>query len=204
MTSLPPSEVMVLRGLRRTAVIILLLMRLQGAPVSAREISSILDIDYETTRRYLSDLSRVGIVSQSSAGWILLQGGSQLILPGTNAEIPRSISGKPRSPSTTSSFNFDDPLIAVEEVEELNKRGKTALEALADYSISPTKQVKDLVRSHEYITAAYIHSHADRLVRENRFSSGLLLTVLRCGDPLPLSESEKLQRSFKKFVTNDD
>jgi len=43
---------------------------------------------------------------------------------------------------------------------------------------APTPYVLELIRL-PHFTPAYIHFHGQRLQKENRFSTGLLLTVLR-------------------------
>jgi len=54
-----------LRALKSSAVIVLLLMQLNGQPTRARLLAEMLDMDYETVRRHLRALAHLGIVSES-------------------------------------------------------------------------------------------------------------------------------------------
>lgn len=86
--SLTVSQQEILCSLRKTAVVLILMFQLDR-PVRAKEVSSLLRIDYETARGYLSDLSRLGSIARTRSGWILTSGGRQLVLPAKNAENPR-------------------------------------------------------------------------------------------------------------------
>jgi hypothetical protein len=62
--------------------IVLLVMAWLDRPVGAREIGKILDIDEHTISNYLRQLSNLNLVARSARyhGFILLQGGRQLVL----------------------------------------------------------------------------------------------------------------------------
>ena len=77
---LSPAEVAFYRSVRKTAVILLLMMKLDS-PTPAKRIAEILDLDYATTRRHLKTLSNLGVLTETFSGWSLLQGGIQLLLP---------------------------------------------------------------------------------------------------------------------------
>jgi hypothetical protein len=107
MTShLPSNEIELFRSLKKTAIVLMLLFRLDK-PVGESEIARILDIHPETTRIYLRSLARLGLVTRTHRfnGWTLTAGGRQMILGEgkdpwpvlgagkikTSAENPRSI-----------------------------------------------------------------------------------------------------------------
>jgi hypothetical protein len=111
MTSqLQPREVELFRSLKKTAIVLMLLFRLDK-PVGESEIARILDIHPETTRIYLRSLARLGLITRTHRfnGWTLTAGGRQMLLgesgdrwpvlgPGkikTSAENPRSITESP-------------------------------------------------------------------------------------------------------------
>ncbi len=79
-SNLDTSEVMFLRGIKKTAVILLLLIRLDR-PLTAREAAHILDITYATICTYFRHLSSANFVTKTRSGYILTQYGSQLLLP---------------------------------------------------------------------------------------------------------------------------
>ena len=93
---LPPPEVATLRSIKRSAIVLLLLIRLDR-PVTAKHLSEILAIDYQTTRKYLHELNQVGAALHMPTGWIFSQG-SQLLLP-MNSNAKKSRSESPESES---------------------------------------------------------------------------------------------------------
>jgi hypothetical protein len=132
MTShLPSNEVELFRSLKKTAIVLMLLFRLDK-PLGESQIACILDIHPETTRIYLRSLARLGLVTRTHRfnGWTLTAGGRQMILgesqdrwpvlgPGkikTSAENPRSIpespapsAENPRSISETPTSSAENP-----------------------------------------------------------------------------------------------
>ena len=62
--------------LRVPAMVIVLIFRL-GRPFRARELSTLLGIDYQAARRYLKDLSHpeVGLLTRTRQGWTLAADG---------------------------------------------------------------------------------------------------------------------------------
>jgi len=185
--NLTPSEIALFRSVKKSALVLLLLYRLQ-APVTARLVSEILEIDYSTSRKRLAELSRLGFVARSSAGWILTQSGSQLLLYEN-----RKNARKPR-------FNSSSDGAVDNSVDK--SRTESAFLTLSEHGISATPNVRQIVRSNDYITPESIEAHAERLKQENRFSNGLLITVLHAGDPLPLSDAERRRRGWAKLVSD--
>jgi predicted transcriptional regulator len=89
---LPTHEVMILRGIKKIAVV-LFLLRLDR-PIKAREVASILDLSYPTAIAYLRRLSHANFITRTRSGSILTQYGSQLVLPvnsQTQAEILKNV-----------------------------------------------------------------------------------------------------------------
>jgi len=185
-----PQTVATLRSMKRTAVIVLLLFTLSG-PVQAKRVAELLDIDYQTTRKYLKELSLLGIITNTPAGWTLLQDGTQLILPASNAiyELERENIAPPLSASAACT----SPSILLQEEEERTRDSRVVqcLNTLEELGITATNQVLTILKD-ERITPEYIDSQAERLEKENRWSTGLLLTVIKCFDPIP--QGSKAQR----------
>jgi len=222
-----------LRALKSSAVIVLLLMQLNGQPTRARLIAEMLDMDYETVRRHLRALAHLGIVSESPTGYILLQGGIQLVLSADeSAEIPRRFTAaataldlnSSSSSSKTAIGKSDDSSVKPPEkrgnsaLPLTEKRGnsalpptereKTALETLASLGISASyPQVIHMVRQNLWITSDYIEAQANRLINEKRYTTGLLLHVLKSGDPIPLTQEQRAEanrkQSYKKYTSGD-
>jgi DNA-binding IscR family transcriptional regulator len=192
---LTPAEIAVFRSLKKTAIVILLLWKL-NQPVNIKQIAAMLQIDRGTASDYLNQLRYSGIVTITSSGWILTQAGSQLLLSDAG-KIPAL---EVTSTTTTTTIGKDQQIPAeVEEECGENPRIDEALEALADYGVSATPMIVSLVRSKDYITADYVHGSANRLEKERRLETPLLITVIRCGDPLPLTDEEKRRRSYLKY-----
>ena len=217
MTQLTPADVAFYRSVRKTAVILLLMMKLDS-PTPAKRIAEILDLDYATTRRHLKTLSNLGVLTETLSGWSLLQGGIQLLLPERsypqavdNAGNSRAVemqescqsAGNSRAIEDSSSTSTHDSLHPPieEEEEEMQESCQSAvfprsapglinacLQALADNGIADSAHIRGLVETKDYITPAYIIAQARRLKAEDKFSTGMLITVLRCGDPLPKQE----------------
>jgi hypothetical protein len=132
MTShLPSNEIELFRSLKKTAILLMLLFRLDK-PVGESQIAQILDIHPETTRIYLRSLARLGLVTRTHRfnGWTLTAGGRQMILGEgknpwpvlgsgkikTSAENPRSIlqahtpsAENPRSPAEGPAPSAENP-----------------------------------------------------------------------------------------------
>jgi DNA-binding transcriptional regulator YhcF (GntR family) len=121
-SNLDTSEVMFLRGIKKTAVILLLLIRMDR-PLTAREAAHILDINYTTICTYFRRLSSANFVTKTRSGYILTQFGSQLLLPMDappdperlkNMEIPYfPINSNTITTTINSSYKKDEDLIVV-------------------------------------------------------------------------------------------
>ena len=91
-----PSELHRIRRLRVPAMVIVLIFRLDR-PFRAKEVATLLGIDYQATRGYLQDLAHpeVGLLTRTRQGWVLAAGGRQLILAGGDI-APQSIQSAQR------------------------------------------------------------------------------------------------------------
>jgi hypothetical protein len=146
MTSqLQPKEVELFRCLKKTAIVLMLLFRLDK-PVGESQIARLLDIHPETTRIYLRSLARLGLVTRTHRfnGWTLTAGGRQMILGEsedpwpvlgagkikTSAENPRSISQSP-TPSA------ENPRSTAEEPASSAENPRSIPEALTSSAENP-------------------------------------------------------------------
>jgi DNA-binding HxlR family transcriptional regulator len=94
--TLSTAETMTFRGLKKTAITLLLLMRLQR-PVRPAELARILDIQHRTASNHLKQLSAAGFVANTSSGYTLTHGGNQLLLPINARETRNPPEDKARS-----------------------------------------------------------------------------------------------------------
>jgi hypothetical protein len=94
-SQLHPKEVELFRCLKKTAIVLMLLFRLDK-PVGEREIASILDMYPTTVRTYLRSLASLGVVTRTHRynGWTLTAGGRQMILGESIDEILAAQTGK--------------------------------------------------------------------------------------------------------------
>jgi DNA-binding transcriptional ArsR family regulator len=126
MVTLPPIDVTALRSIKKTAILILVLVRLRTQPATAKDLASILDMDYQTTRTHLASLAALGLTLETPTGWIASQQTFHLLstTPVDNAIISRSEPLLKDSSSTSAHI----PLLEEEEEEEEGQeRDKTAL-----------------------------------------------------------------------------
>lgn len=207
MTAPTPQEVMLLRSIKRTAVLLLLMIRLDR-PATAKELADILDADYSTIRKHLRELSRLSLVTETRAGWMLTQGGGQLLLSPfnadshidtplspDNAEKPRFEARKNRDTSASASLNQNTFLLEEEEEEERTETRKNRadpedmaerLAALEDAGVNGINgDYAQSIARLEWCTPDYINYQARRLHKERKFSSGMLLRVISDHDPGP-------------------
>ena len=92
---LSPSEVANIRSLKKTAVVYLVMLRLDR-PTGPSEIADILDIHIGTVQSYLRSLTQLGIVTRTGYmnGYILTAIGRQMALghPVENSQVSSSTS----------------------------------------------------------------------------------------------------------------
>lgn len=174
MSALPPNEILIFRSLKKCALVLMLLIRLDK-PIGETEISKILDLDPKTVRSNLRSLSTLGWVTRTKFknGYILTQAGRQLVLgspvetlaAGPAEALPEPASepdsgGISRNPITTTinteSINLSDSLIVVEERDSgkiSRNEGESPpdspllgeiLESFAEFGITPNHRTRRL------------------------------------------------------------
>lgn len=196
MAGLTQSQIDLFRTAFREArlVVVLMLMNRLDKPCNARELSTLLNIDYETTRGYLKKLAGGRITHIRGQGWMLTQTGRQLaLLLDENAE-------KPRSTITTTTLNMKEnpkvevvviksaekPRLLADESAE-NPRLVAVWQALTECGIEHN-HTTDSLASQPWMTPHYIARWKQHL--ENRGKSmpqwaGLLIQLLAAGKPAP-------------------
>ncbi len=162
-SNLDTSEVMFLRGIKKTAVILLLLIRMDR-PLTAREAAHILDITYATICTYFRHLSSANFVTKTRSGYILTQYGSQLLLPMDaptnperlkNVEIPHfPINSNTITTTINSSYKKDEDLIVVNNSN--NKKNAEIWRIFSRYGIGRNARTKKLA-GQPYLTPEYIY-----------------------------------------------
>jgi len=201
MTHITPEETSVFRLLKRTAIVLLLLLRLD-APTGETEIARILEIDQETARHYLRSLAGIGLIARAfyHHGYILTGHGKQMILGqsdliGPPAENPRPLADSASQLPAAASLSSIRSLKAEEEEEgqpaENPRVGiEERIQAFRDNGVGWNNYVQEVCLM-DHVTPDLINSQAKRLLQENRFSPGLLLMVVKCNDPIPQPKRSK-------------
>jgi hypothetical protein len=202
--------VLTLRGVRRTAPVLLLFLQIDQ-PVKGYQVAAILDIDQKTARQHLLSLVELGFLIQhadrdefelSPAGReIFLPKGEEISPSGLHAACQHKQNKKQAAASKQSKGKIP--------VCEAKKRGLRRRKSATDNRSPPqTHSEVDLdqmqrnlaalraeglrenprvlaVSELDHITESYIHRQASRLRQEGRFTTSLLLHILESGDPLP-------------------
>ena len=188
---LPTQEILLLRGMRKTAVALILLLRI-NKPVRATEVARLLDINYETARIYLRQLVETGLVQRMKAGFFLTPAGLEMFQPvpgkrcfgeGENADSAPLI-----NPINTESININH---RDKDLRNSSNKQRTAdaeiWEAFKRCGISANPRTERLA-GQEHITPEYIEGHAKNMKRGGKKFpkwSGLLITILEKGELLP-------------------
>ena len=168
---LSPSEVANIRSLKKTAVVYLVMLRLDR-PTGPTEIADILDIHIGTVHSYLRSLTKLGIITRTGYmnGYILTVIGRQMAL-GHPVEIPQVPSPSSLDPPNNSFPTTDlDPAI---------------LTAFYQAGIGINHRTRVLAQQ-AHITPEYILAHNLQLISQDKENSpGLLITILESGQPAP-------------------
>ncbi len=179
---LPTAEVNTLRSLKKTCIVLLLMIRLDR-PLSRNQIAAILDIHVHTARQYLRQLSAASLVAHTSTGWILTQAGSQLVLPMGGAKItpPMLINNNNRLKDTEIQEG------SIIKGGENNTPPMPAIwSRLLSYGIDRNPRVEQIVNQ-PFMTLDYLKSHVDALDRKGYSMpqwAGMLVLQLETGiDP---------------------
>ena len=209
--NITPQETRVLRLLKRTAIVLLLLLRLDK-PTGETEIARTLEIDNETARTYLRSLADIGLIARANYhhGWILTCAGRQMVL-GQPAENPRLLAESASLlPSTASLSSIGSLKAVVAEEEALAENPRVSSEeriqqnrqAFRDNGVGWNNCVKSICEM-EHVTPDLINAHADRLRKEKRFSTGILITAVKENDPAPLTPAEKEYQHRQKYYLEE-
>ena len=207
--NITPDETRIFRLLKRTAIVLMLLLRLDK-PTGETEIARTLEIDNETARTYLRSLADIGLIARANYhhGWILTCAGRQMIL-GEPAENPRLLADSASLLPSAVSYSSISSLKAVVAEEEAQlaefprvgseERIQQNRQAFRDNGVGWNNYVKSICDM-EHVTPDLINTHADRLHKEKRFSSGILITAVREDDPTPLTPAEKEYRRRQEYA----
>lgn len=195
MHNLPESRIAALRTIRKTATTLILMYLMDGQPVNARQVSTILGIDYHTALRYLNDLVADGLIMHTATqSYTMADLGQEFLrLPPENARFSPPKTRKMRDqnahfapsqacePANSYSSTSNNINIKKEEVE--GNRQRRVICALRKCGISATTRVKTMLQGNPWLTPGYIWFQRRRLEGENKYSTGLLLQVIADHDP---------------------
>lgn len=98
-----PDQISLLRLIKRSAVILIALLNCDQ-PTTARQLSSMITIDYATTRNHLKDLAHHGLAYRVTGGYLPSQKATQLVAPKARenrafeTSTPSESAEKPRFP----------------------------------------------------------------------------------------------------------
>jgi hypothetical protein len=155
----------------------------------------------------LKDLEAIQLATRTPKGWICSAGAIQLMLPFIEPENYKNCSFSGIDSSSSADSILVSSIVAEEEVQKkttknvvLSEQGKANLKALKEEGIADIRFTRNLANN-EDITPELIKAQAERLREEEKFSTGLLITVLRSGDPLPASH---IKNNYRRYVTGKD
>jgi hypothetical protein len=187
--------VALLRSIKKTAAVLLLIMHLDPKPIGESEVAELLQINRETARLHLKQLSYSRLIARSARfqGYILTHAGRQLLL--TTAENPPSI------PSTITTNYIEETLVSeavpVEESQTTaeyprltaeNPRSIELVQALKDAGVGEPK--RSSLTQLKHITPQLIKAWEKHLKKDKseKYHVGLLIHCLESGD-LPPGQS---------------
>jgi DNA-binding CsgD family transcriptional regulator len=197
---LPAADIQMLRTIKKTAVLLLLLARVD-TPLGESGIAAILDISRATVRGQLKSLSALGLVVRVS-----LHNGFLL------SELGRELFGVERVkfcpiPTTVVDLNLLNSLKSDSEVNKLKQDKNCPVEtgplppdeaptdeppiapeivaALRSSGIMMNQRTRALARM-EHISPEYIRAHHKNLyLQKGLVSTGLLVSILESAQPMP-------------------
>jgi hypothetical protein len=183
---LTPEEVSLFRALVKSAIVVLLMMRL-NRPTGAREMADILGLDEHTVAKHLRSLTHLNLVGRTGrySGFVLL-GGSQLIL---GSEL--TVKNLQSAPIITRDSEIKNESIVVIDSDRTVKNLQSEADlspveqALKEAGISNPKR-RALARLPE-ITPESIKAWETNLKFEKgeKYKPGLLIHMLESGEPTP-------------------
>ena len=197
-----PDQIRLLRIIRRSAAVLIALSQ-SDQPVSARQLSNLLDLDYSTVRAYLAELIAADLVERVTGGFLSTDLSTILISRVIqSAEIPRSYtqeeiesaeiprfdtpetrknraSGTPLINTIIINTDSKDKVISNKGTETRKNRANAdnpLWEALARYGILPNSRTIKLELSG--ITADTVHQVAKTINKPFPKYAGLLIRAL--------------------------
>jgi DNA-binding transcriptional ArsR family regulator len=143
-SQLHPKEVELFRCLKKTAILLMLLFRLDK-PVGESEIASILDMYPTTVRTHLRSLARLGVVTRTHRynGWTLTAGGRQMIL-GESLDESRA----PRTGKSKTNVKISRSLPAASLSLSFKEESYAAAAAKAGANMKNSRSRVKISRSH--------------------------------------------------------
>jgi hypothetical protein len=221
MAELQPYEFALFRALKKSAIVLLLMIRLDR-PVGESEIVRLLEIDHKTARQALDSLDGLGLLERKAHfnGYQLTNYGKQMALPLTTGQS-LIVENIPNESPTTTAINIVDIELNQQAVEErtlgrksLMKRNpqntppepefiprnplfQENLDEMKRQGIQPNKTTREIADM-DHVNPRYIKHMAEYNRKEHK-SIPLLITRLKQGDPepdeviIPGSESDRLR-----------
>ena len=212
---LSPSEISTFLGqVTDQGLMCLFVLWANPQPVTIGDIETITGVCRHTTSEALDRLKLHGYAAEVGGGrwprWTLTDRGRQLSLPGLNAPGLAESDGQKmtiNAPTTTtailSPLDYVKAAVAAESDGQkmtINPKLAAALKA-AGIGSNAWPQLAKL----EHVTPAYVKAH-DAYRRECGESTGLLITRLKCGDPVPetkrtpVRDGSDVAAAWQKFL----
>jgi hypothetical protein len=204
MSDLTPQEVAQFRLLKKMAIVLLIMFRLDR-PIGPNEIAEILEIDRHTAGKYLKSAVDLGIITRPHyhEGYTLTANGRQLILgvdisvdnPEDTGTIQPQLAGFPPVPPTTTALS----LLNDSNKHKLIRQGKLKAVVVApDWRENPQfkanvralkaagigEPARSKLANLDHVTPEYIKAHIKRIKDEGK-GLGLAVHRMRSGDPMP-------------------
>jgi DNA-binding CsgD family transcriptional regulator len=213
--ALTPAEIDIFRSLKKTAIVLLLMLRLDR-PAGETELAAVLSMNIETVRNHLRELSARQLVTRTERyqGWSLTGAGSQMILPMPETrELPAPATAeKPRSPAE-SALNMRirrsaTPISGGKPVDNSAQPSAAPdpdpapadlperLAILAGAGIGEPTRSRLAHLAHA--EPAYLRAHCNRAKAERR-GTGLLIHRIQMNDPAPRGYDDDRDR----YVTGE-
>lgn len=215
--SLTQQEIIQFRLLKKMAVILLLMFRLDR-PVGPSEVSEILEIDRHTASKYLKSAVDIGIATRPHYhdGYLLTNQGRQLVLGVDNpvdkldnsdhnmkAMVKKApVTGEilTSGPTTTTDINNNKGLtaVAVDDDWRENPQFEANIKALKLCGVGEPSRSR--LAGMPHVTPEYITAHAAAAKRDKK-NIGMLIHRIRSEDPTPDDSVDKYTSGeFSDFI----
>jgi DNA-binding CsgD family transcriptional regulator len=197
---LPAADIQMLRTIKKTAVLLLLLARVD-TPLGESGIAAILDISRATVRGQLKSLSALGLVVRVSLhnGFLLSELGRELFgvervkfCPIPTTVVDLNLLNSLKSDSEVNKLKQDkncpvetEPLPPDEAPTDEPPIAPEIVAALRSSGIMMNQRTRALARM-EHISPEYIRAHHKNLyLQKGLVSTGLLVSILESAQPMP-------------------